>query len=92
MDNYINGVCGGPRPARGAARRSASAQWPAGEDVEKNEITRRAVVDVVWLCSAAGTRRRGLTFKKSGMALPATFSPTRAHRRDWGGRAAAAHV
>ena len=39
MHNYINGVCG-PRPARGAARRSASAQWPAGEDVEISRKTK----------------------------------------------------
>ena len=52
---------------------------------------RRDAARRVWLRSAAGTRRRGLTFEKSGMALPATFS-TRAHRRACGGRAAAARL
>ena len=40
----------------------------------------------------AGIRGVGLVFKKSGMALPATFSLTRAHRRACGGRAAAARL
>ena len=34
----------------------------------------------------------GLPVKTAGMALPATFSLTRAHRRAWGGRAAAARL
>ena len=42
--------------------------------------------------STAGIRGVGLAFEKSGMALPATFSLTRAHRRAWGGRAAAARL
>ena len=36
--------------------------------------------------------QRPHTFKKSGMALPATLSLTRAHHRDCGGRAARSHV
>ena len=40
----------------------------------------------------AGIRGVGLAFEKSGMALPATFSLTRAHRRACGGRAAAARL
>ena len=53
---------------------------------------RRDAARRAWLRSAAGTRRRGLAFDKSGTALPATFSLTRAHRRAWGGRAAAARL
>ena len=53
---------------------------------------RRDAARRAWLRSAAGTRRRGLAFEKSGMALPATFSLTRAHRRACGGRAAAARL
>ena len=53
---------------------------------------RRDAARRVWLRSAAGTRRRGLTFEKSGMAPPATLSLTRAHRRACGGRAAAARL
>ena len=53
---------------------------------------RRDAARRAWLRSAAGTRRRGLTFEKSGMAPPATLSLTRAHRRACGGRAAAARL
>ena len=47
---------------------------------------RRDAARRVWLHSAAGTRRRGLTFKKPGMALPATLSLTRAPPRLWWAR------
>ena len=40
----------------------------------------------------AGTRGVGAASKKSGMALPATLSLTRAHHRDCGGRAAVARL
>ena len=42
--------------------------------------------------STAGIRGVGLAFEKSGMALPATLSLTRAHHRDCGGRAAVARL
>ena len=42
--------------------------------------------------STAGIRGVGIAFEKSGMALPATLSLTRAHHRDCGGRAAVARL